>query len=39
MENCPLPIVFGQGIQIVTLMLRFNPECDMHWLRTKQNRE
>ena len=23
----------------IDLMLRFNPKWDMHWLRTKQNRE
>ena len=32
-------IANGRALNLELYMLRFNPKWDMHWLRTKQNRE
>ena len=41
-SSCALLKLVHEGfpeLQGVHYMLRFNPKWDMHWLRTKQNRE
>ena len=38
MTCAPVPGIEA-ATQLKTVMLIFNPKWDMHWLRTKQNRE